>query len=97
MVEDLRMGIKYLWLWCAENVQKMCILCPFSTSGAPGSGRTHSADQKSTWELAELTLPTEIDPGRGGTHSSHGKSTQDVAEMMYEYRAGRAKRGSSEF
>ena len=79
MVEDLRMGIKYLWLWCAENVQKMCILCPFSTSGAP-LWRNTLCRSKMTRDVAEHTLPTGIDPGRGGTHSADQKSSQGVAE-----------------
>ena len=60
----------------------------------PGRGGTHSANPKSTQDMAEHPLPTgnwpgtwrntpywpEIDQGRAGTHSADLKSTRDAAE-----------------
>ena len=57
----------------------------------PGCGRTHSADRKSTWDVAEHTQLTINQPGRGGTHSADRKLIWEVAEQTLptRYRLGR--------
>ena len=80
--------------------------------GTHSADRKSSQDKrKLTWDVAEHTLLTGNQPGHGGTHSADRKLTRTWRNtlcrpqinprrgsiMMYEYRAGRAKRGSCEY
>ena len=61
---------------CAKMSNTLCRL-----EIDPGRGGTHSADRKSTRDVAEHTLPTRNQSRLGGTHSGDRISIREVAEQ----------------